>query len=378
MELDFNSLSSLIQFLVCLTMGSVLLTLQIPPKKELLKYRISLKVLATSYLIMAALHFAIILFKLTDYSREHLTITFIGISSVQAYLFTFALIMLFNTNVVNLKKLLLHLSPIILFFPLFFLSRYLFGNPYIQKFGDIPLHLNSPTLWIRILFYLFYIFQLIFYTRLFLKEEEKCKNHLMNYFSSEVWLKLHWVRIVFFSALGIGLVALLSNLAPTKYHWIFVLSYALFYFIFAIKYINYNKLYTIIEPAVKTIDDDANTNWHKNRIKQEWQPLKEQVLEQQYYLNSGINVEILAQHLGIGRTVLSTLINREEGVTFNIWINTLRINKAKEYLISYPDKPLSIIAEMVGYTEHPNFSRQFKIIAGESPAVWRKNHLNNV
>lgn len=376
MTTDSNSLAGIIQCLVCLIMGTVFLTIQVPQKKELFKYRISLKILAAAYLTLGVLHLIILLFKLTNYSQEHLTITVIGISSLQAFMFTFALIMLFNTNVVNLKNLLFHLSPIISFIVLFSISRYFFGNPVISAFSEIPLYMHNPTLWIRILFYLFYIFQLIFYTWLFLREEKKCKNQLMNYFSGEVWLKLKWVRIAFFSALCIGLLAMLSNLAPTKYYWIFILTYASFYFGFAIKYINYNKVFTIIELAVKAKEDETFINSRKNRIKQNWQPLKEKILAQQYYLNSGINIEVLAQQLGVGRTVLSILINREEGVNFNIWINTLRVSKAKEYLINYPDRPLSIIAEMVGYTEHSNFSRQFKSIAGESPAVWRKKHLH--
>jgi len=131
----------------------------------------------------------------------------------------------------------------------------------------------------------------------------------------------------------------------------------------------------LLSRLLKPENAESIVNSYKNRIKQDWQSLKEQILANQYYLQSGINIEELSQQLGFGRTVLSTLINCEEGVNFNVWINTLRINKAKEYLISDPDKPLSAIAEMVGYTEHPNFSNQFKTITGESPLVWKEKQL---
>jgi AraC-like DNA-binding protein len=375
MGVNLHFITNLIQSIVCFTMGSIFLALPVPQKKELFKYRISLKVVAISYFIMTILTLIVILFNVTDNAREHLSFTGITISSSQAFLFTFALITLFNPGIINLKNLFIHLLPILVITILFIVFNQFFGNPVITHYSEVLLYLNNPTLWVRILFYLFYVFQLIFYTWLFLKEEKKYKSQLMNFFSDEVWLTVSWVRIAFFSALSVGFVAMLSYFSPPEYDWVFTLIYAFFYFGFALKYIKYNKIYTIVEPAVNNVKAESPVNPFKNRIKQDWQSLKEQILANQYYLKPGINIEELSQHLGTGRTVLSTLINREEGVNFNAWINTLRVNKAKEYLIRYPDKPLSAIAEMVGYTEHPNFSHQFKIISGESPLAWKKKQL---
>ena len=89
-------------------------------------------------------------------------------------------------------------------------------------------------------------------------------------------------------------------------------------------------------------------------------------------IESGVTIEDLANKLNIGRTTLSNLINREEGVNFNTWINRLRIEEAKQLLIDNPDYTIAKISEMVGYTEQANFSRQFKQITGESPLLWRK------
>jgi AraC-like DNA-binding protein len=355
-------------------MGTIFLELPVPQKLGLLKYRISLKVIATSYFIMAALSMAILIFKIPDNGRELLAFTGICISSFQAFLFTFAIVTLLNPKFVSLKKLLIHLSPIIVSNILFIIFRFIFGNPAIIHFNEIPLYIKNPTLWVRIIFYLFYVFQLIYYTLLFLKEEKLYKNQLMNYFSDEIWLKLSWVRLGFFSALCIGVVVMVSYFFPQKYDWVFTLLYSAFYFGFALEYIKYNKIYTIVEPAVEPEKTEILVSPYKYRIKQDWLPLKKQIVEKQYFLEPGLNIEDLARQLGIGRTVLSTLINREEGVNFNSWINTLRINKAKEYMLTYPNESLSVIAEMVGYTEHANFSHQFKLQTGESPLLWKKNN----
>jgi YesN/AraC family two-component response regulator len=85
-----------------------------------------------------------------------------------------------------------------------------------------------------------------------------------------------------------------------------------------------------------------------------------------------VTIEDIANKLKVGRTTLSNLINREEGVNFNTWINRLRIEYAKQLMIDNPDYTIAKISELVGYTEQANFSRQFKLIAGESPLLWRK------
>ncbi len=380
MELSLHFVTNLILAVVCLAMGTIFLTIPVPQKTGLKKYRISLKVIAASYIMLTLLTLVVLIFHLPDNSREHFTFISICISSFQAFLFTFALITLLDPKYITIKSLLAHLSPFFILSLFYGLFSSIYDDPVIAHFNEIPMYLNTPTLWVRLIFYAYYIFQLIYYSWLFLKEEKVNKSLMMNYYSDEVWVKLSWVRVAFFSALGIGIIAMLSYLFPQKYDWVFTLVYSAFYFGFALEYVKYNKIYTIVEPVFveeKKEPETIQTASHA-RIKQDWQPLKDKILKQKYYLEAGINIEDLAQRLGVGRTVLSTLINRDEGMNFNTWINTLRINKAKEFMLDQPDESLSVIAEKVGYTEHANFSRQFKLITGESPLLWKKQQISEV
>jgi len=95
-------------------------------------------------------------------------------------------------------------------------------------------------------------------------------------------------------------------------------------------------------------------------------------MAEKYYLKAGVTIEEMAQHLKIGRTTLSSFINCEEEMNFNLWINSLRVEEAKALLVEYPTYNLTQIAEMIGYSESSNFSRQFKLITNESPSVWRQ------
>jgi AraC-like DNA-binding protein len=182
---------------------------------------------------------------------------------------------------------------------------------------------------------------------------------------------MNWVKFAYFSALTIGITAMLSSFFPMNTDWIVTIIFSAFYFIFAQEYIKYNKVFSIVEPAINnTITDNPPVQLRSSRS--DWEYYKQRIQSNKQYLVQGITIEEIANNLKISRTTLSNLINREEGVNFNTWINRLRIEDAKNLMIDNPDFTILQISEMVGYTEQANFSRQFKQITGESPLVWRK------
>ena len=372
MGTNFHFLTNALLAVVCGLMGTSFLSLHVPKKEGLLNYRISLNVLASAYFVLGLLALTVLIFNLSDNSREFFTYVITAISSLQALLFTFTLITLINPRYIKIRYLVYHLIPFLIFTFLFIISNLIFGNPEIANLTDIPQNFSNPTIWIRLLFFGFYIFQLIYYSYLFINEAKRYDNELLEYFSEVFQLKMRWVRIAFFAALVVGITAMISYFFPKEYDWIFNLVYAIFYFGFAQEYIKYNRIFSIIEPAILVETSEVSTGQSKLRIKTDWSYYKNEVSAHRYYCEVGINIEEMARKLNIGRTTLSTFINREEGVNFNTWINKLRIEEAKHLLIENPDYSIAIISEMVGYTEQANFSRQFKQITGESPLVWRK------
>lgn len=373
MASNFHFLSNSVFALVCLIMGTSFLSLHIPQKEGLRSYRVSLKVLSSAYFAMGFLTTAVLVFKLADNSREYFTFISILISSTQALLFTFTLITLVNPTFVKLKNVIRHTVPYIAFITLYATSVLIYDEPKLTSISQISDYAQNPTLWIRLLFLGYYLFQLIYYTHLFLRKVKNYDNELLDYFSDVFQLKLGWVRIAFYSALFVGVMALISSFLPMNYDWIVTIIFSIFYFGFAQEYIKYNKVFRIIEPAIAPVlTDNTPTNNNKIRPKTDWQYYKQQIFANKYYRETGITIEDLAFKLQIGRTTLSNFINREEGVNFNSWINRMRIEDAKHLFIENPDYSIVVVSEMVGYTEQANFSRQFKLITGESPLVWRK------
>ncbi len=371
MSSNFHFLTNSLLAVICAVMGTSFLSIHIPKKEGLKSYRISLKVLSGAYFALSLLTIAVLTFNLADNSREHFTFIGIFISSTQALLFTFTLITLINPSFVKLRNVLKHLVPYLIFIALYITSSSIYDDPKIISLEFATQNLDNPTIWVRVLFLAYFTFQLIYCTILFLREAKKYDEELLDYFSEVVQLKMKWVRIAFFSALIIGITAMVSNFFPKQFDWIITFLFAIFYFGFAQEYIKYNKVFSIVEPAINAPALETQ-HIHIRTSRSDWEYFKQNILSNKQYLVQGITIEEIANNLKIGRTTLSNLINREEGVNFNTWINRLRIEDAKNLMIDNPDFTILQISELVGYTEQANFSRQFKQITGESPLVWRK------
>ena len=363
-----------ISVIVCVVFGCVFLTIPVPNHKHLNNYKISLKILAITYFVFAILNFLIIYFY-NDQESKYIYFFSILLSSLQALLFSSTLLTLFNPVFVNRKFLISNLIPIIVLIISHLILRIFLETNIIQSEKAIQKILPTALRLVTILFIIFYCFQLIYYTYLFITERRKYQFEIDNYFSNNVNLRLSWVSYMFFSAIVIALMAFSFQLYYNYYlDLLFSTAIAIFYFTFSIKYINYNKIFKLIEPAIIDMADDKDEELQiPNKSIKSWKKYKQEIYSEKLYLKVGITLNDLARFLCIGRSTLSNFINNEEGVSFNTWINTLRINDAKSIFKENPEYTIAEISELTGFSEQSNFSRQFKLITGQSPSVWRRN-----
>lgn len=97
----------------------------------------------------------------------------------------------------------------------------------------------------------------------------------------------------------------------------------------------------------------------------------DQWIEAKAYCVPGVTIKSLAKQVGINSNYLSYYFNRTLGVTFQIWLHTLRIEEAKRIIASDPSTKISAVAASVGIPLQYNFSRWFRTFTGMTANTWR-------
>ena len=93
--------------------------------------------------------------------------------------------------------------------------------------------------------------------------------------------------------------------------------------------------------------------------------------DQKPYLSSELKLQEVADLLGTNRTYLSSGIKAATGKTFTQFVNTYRVEYAKELLMRHPEEKMSAIWAESGFSTESSFFRTFKAVTGSTPGEWR-------
>ena len=94
--------------------------------------------------------------------------------------------------------------------------------------------------------------------------------------------------------------------------------------------------------------------------------------EQKLYLNSELKLGDVATALSTNRNAISSIINTQCNCSFTQFVNTYRINYAKELIRRQPDIKISEVWTASGFTTESSFFRTFKSIVGMPPSEWKQ------
>lgn len=87
-----------------------------------------------------------------------------------------------------------------------------------------------------------------------------------------------------------------------------------------------------------------------------------------------ITLREAAEHVYLTPPYLCRIFKKETGVTFNEYLNRIRVNKAKELLANRKLR-LTDISLLAGFEDQSYFTKVFKRITGMLPSVWREKKL---
>ena len=92
--------------------------------------------------------------------------------------------------------------------------------------------------------------------------------------------------------------------------------------------------------------------------------------EQKLYQNSELKLQDVAVALGINRSYVSNCINSQEGCSFSQYVNTYRIEHAKQLLRQDANRKIAEVYHQSGFANETTFFRTFKTVTGMTPKAW--------
>jgi AraC-like DNA-binding protein len=239
-------------------------------------------------------------------------------------------------------------------------------------FIDIAIVYNMV---IYVLFFIYMVFALRRYGRWLNDNYADLEN-------KKVWLN----QLV---SLGYVLTFILYVLVDTNLNLIFLLHFVELVFFCLLVWrvdtlpsftpdVSYQEKGVFHSSADNSVDETTDSNILKRGIGSETlaqieQLLKEHCVATQLYLQHDLTLQQLAQAIGTNRSYLSQYFSRQ-GITYNIYINNLRIN---HFISRYQETAaagLPFVAQQLasesGYRSYSTFSLAFKQRMGQSVTAW--------
>lgn len=123
------------------------------------------------------------------------------------------------------------------------------------------------------------------------------------------------------------------------------------------------------ESAVSVLEGKVRETQHKKEIKQALKYISS-------HLNEPISLEEVANHVYLSPFYFSKLFKKEMNETFVSYVNTQKMQLAKE-MLKNEGIPISTIARNLGYKETSYFCKVFKNHLNETPSHYRTKHIKN-
>ena len=204
------------------------------------------------------------------------------------------------------------------------------------------------------------------------REYIKCRSEIENYYAEGP--DTRWIRFVKYVALAFSTFAIIT-LYVQSIHMLFVLLTPVLYTFFVFKLVNFAPKKIDAIRRQNTLMDEEPTTGKKISadLETKIQPLLNAWVLQKKFCKANITIKDVASEIGTNHNYLSQYLNNHIGQTFQIWLNTLRIEESKLLLTEKEKKSIEQIGESVGFSQHYNFSRWFRIVTGTTPFQYRKN-----
>ena len=214
------------------------------------------------------------------------------------------------------------------------------------------------------------------YGRHHLMQFRKLVNSLYADVEGKTLADVHQLLVVFVATAAMSFVFnIVGRHHVDNSFWLLAPSAMLFsVLLFAIGYIGYRQKFSI--ENVEQDEQQADAAGEENAAISELRHRIEQLMvDEQLFRQPNLKIVDIVQRLATNRNYVYIAINRDMGVSFSEYVNRMRIDYAAQLIQSYPDKPLTEIAEQSGFSSSTSFYRNFKQYKGVGPREYQNKPL---
>ena len=209
-----------------------------------------------------------------------------------------------------------------------------------------------------------------------LKEYRKCVNEIENYYDEGPNMKWMYSNLI---------VLFIFSLSTLVVFYIPILLKP-YYFLLPIIYVYLT--FKVVGFATKKIDVIRRKNLElekepKPAKKEKVQdlaskiaPLVDEWVSEKKFCREGLTIKDVALEMGTNQNYLSQYLNNCLNQTFQVWLNTLRIEESKILLTSSEKMSIEEIGIRVGIPQNYNFSRWFRVVTDMTPFQYRRSQLS--
>jgi len=202
------------------------------------------------------------------------------------------------------------------------------------------------------------------------------KKRLMDYYEEEeIAVSLRRVAFLFWSALAVGVLALLLITGNSLIDSILTILFTCYFAFLATVVISYHSTALLIIKAYR--DSSEKEPVKKANIEQIYDEKIEHALdawvERKAYLSKDQSVCEIANEFGMNPQQLHQFFYDNIGIEFRDWRTRLRVEEAERILKKDKKTPTFEVAERSGFNDTGYFNHVFKKLKGMSVSEFRKS-----
>ena len=210
-----------------------------------------------------------------------------------------------------------------------------------------------------------------------INEYRKCQRELDNFYDQGPNIK--WIRNLIFLSLfmsGVTIISFYIHTAPVLLSYYLTIPVIYAYIVYRVLDFMPKKIEAIRAHNMEITkkEEEKQAAQKTKDLSEKLGPKVEKWIEEKLFCQPDLNIKDVAMQMGTNQSYLSAYLNKHHNVTFQVWLNKLRIEESKSILKSGERISIEEVGVRVGIPQSYNFSRWFKVITDMTPYQFRKLH----